>query len=66
MSVTYLMQYSVQYIIAPVIWVFSPPPLICLDGMKKNWGVWLVWAWKVKKKRQSRIYKKFLCDFKLV
>lgn len=56
MSVTYLMQYSVQYIIAPVVFglfFFS-------TGQRKTEGLASL---SMKKKGQSRIYIQFfLCD----
>lgn len=64
MSVTYLMQYSVQYIIAPVIWA-PAPSLDCLDGMKKNGRVWLVWAWKLKKKKKKDAKVEFIYEVSL-
>lgn len=72
MSVTYLMQYSVQYIIAPVFSVPPTPPLPLTffgwdeEKLRGLASLSMKTKKKTKQRGQSRIYMKFLCDFKLV
>lgn len=73
MSVTYLMQYSVQYIIAPVFWVPPPTPTLPLiffgwdeEKLRGLASLSMKTKKRTKQRGQSRIYMKFLCDFKLV
>lgn len=54
MSVTYLMQYSVQYIIAPVIWVFFPSPADFFGWDEEKLRVLASLSMKTKKNKRPK------------